>query len=71
MRGPPPPGSLTALAEFHSLSGTPCSVSQASQEFSEQLPAGHAEVRVAGRDATLVYVGPVTEPAEPAFNEPA
>jgi HicB family len=44
-------------------------LSQASQEFSEQLPAGHAEVRVAGRDATLVYVGPVTEQAEPA-NEP-
>jgi len=27
-------------------------------ELTEQLPVGHAEVRVSGRDAGLVYVGP-------------
>ena len=31
---------------------------EAALELSEQLPAGHAEVRVAGRDARLVFVGP-------------
>lgn len=41
---------------------------EASLELSEQLPAGHAEVRVAGRDARIVYVGP--SPAEPATPEP-
>ena len=32
MRGPRPSGSLIALAMFQSLSGTPCSLSQASHE---------------------------------------
>jgi hypothetical protein len=32
-------------------------------ELSEDLPGGHAEVRVAGRDARVVYVGP--PPSEP------
>jgi hypothetical protein len=31
---------------------------EAALELSEELPGGHAEVRVAGRDARLVYVGP-------------
>jgi hypothetical protein len=34
-------------------------------ELTEQLPAGHAEVRVAGRDARLVYTGPPEAPAPP------
>jgi hypothetical protein len=34
-------------------------------ELTEQLPAGQAEVRVAGRDARLVYTGP-PEPPPPA-----
>ncbi|MEA2551787.1 MAG: hypothetical protein QOE25_1556 [Actinomycetota bacterium] len=39
---------------------------EASLELCEQLPSGHAEVRVAGRDARIVYVGPsVPEPAAP------
>ena len=37
---------------------------EASLEISQQLPAGHAEVRVAARDASLVYVP--EGPAEPA-----
>lgn len=37
----------------------------ASSELTEQLPAGHVEVRVAGRDARLVYVG-APETPEPA-----
>jgi hypothetical protein len=37
---------------------------EASLELGEQLTTGHVEVRVAGRDARLVYVGaPETEPA--------
>ncbi|HEX6844903.1 MAG TPA: toxin-antitoxin system HicB family antitoxin [Actinomycetota bacterium] len=36
---------------------------EASLELSDQLPMGRTEVRVAGRDATIVYVGPT--PAEP------
>jgi hypothetical protein len=40
---------------------------EAALELSQQLPAGHAEVRIAARDAGLVYV---TEgPAEPAPSE--
>ena len=44
---------------------------EASLELGEQLTAGHVEVRVAGRDARLVYVGaPETDaPAEPAEDE--
>jgi predicted HicB family RNase H-like nuclease len=39
-------------------------------ELTEQLGAGHAEVRVAGRDARLVYVGaPEAPPAPPASDE--
>jgi HicB family len=34
---------------------------QAALELSDQLPAGHVEVRLAGQDPTLVYVGE-TEP---------
>ena len=44
---------------------------EASLELGEQLAAGHVEVRVAGRDARLVYVGaPETQAsAEPAEDE--
>ena len=35
-------------------------------ELTEQLSVGHAEVRVAGRDASLVYVGPPEPPAPPS-----
>jgi hypothetical protein len=35
---------------------------EVAMELSEDLPGGHAEVRVAGRDARLVYVGPPSEP---------
>ena len=45
---------------------------EASLELGEQLAAGHVEVRVAGRDARLVYVGApeATEaPSEPAEDE--
>ncbi len=35
-------------------------------ELTEQLPVGHAEVRVSGRDARLVYVGPPDPPPPPA-----
>ena len=39
-------------------------------ELTEQLPAGHAEVRVSGRDASLVYVGRPEPPSpSPAFDE--
>jgi hypothetical protein len=31
-------------------------------ELTEQLPTGHAELRVAGRDARVVYVGPPEAP---------
>ena len=34
-------------------------------ELTEQLPSGHAEVRVAGRDARLVYVGTPDAPTPP------
>jgi hypothetical protein len=34
-------------------------------ELTEQLPVGHAEVRVSGRDAGLVYVGPPDPPPPP------
>jgi hypothetical protein len=34
-------------------------------ELTEQLPQGHAEVRVSGKDASLVYVGAPEPPAPP------
>ncbi len=34
-------------------------------ELTEQLPVGHAEVRVSGGDARLVYVGPPEGPPPP------
>ncbi len=40
-------------------------LSEASMELSEQLPSGHVEVRLAGRDARLVYVGAPEAPAPP------
>jgi hypothetical protein len=40
-------------------------LSEAALEISEQLPAGHAEVRVAARDARVVYVPERPAPAEP------
>jgi hypothetical protein len=38
-------------------------------ELTEQLPNGHAEVRVAGKDASLVYVG-TPEPPTPQVAPP-
>jgi predicted HicB family RNase H-like nuclease len=37
---------------------------EAALELSEQLPSGHAEVRVAARDARLVYVAEGARPPE-------
>lgn len=34
-------------------------------ELTEQLPQGHAEVRVSGKDASVVYVGAPEPPAPP------
>jgi hypothetical protein len=43
---------------------------EASLEISEQLPTGHAEVRVAGRDARVVYVGEaLPEPTAPSEDD--
>ena len=47
-------------------------LSEASLELSGQLPTGHVDLRVAGRDAGLVYVGPpelVATPASAADDE--
>src|SRR4029079_1336216 len=44
----------------------------AALELTEQFPTGHTELRVAGRDARLVYVGPpqaATEPPAPDDEE--
>jgi hypothetical protein len=38
-------------------------------ELTEQLPVGHTEVRVAGRDARLVYVGPPDAPPPPVTQD--
>jgi hypothetical protein len=38
----------------------------AALELTEQLPVGHVEVRMAGRDARLVYVGPPEPSPQPA-----
>ena len=35
-------------------------------ELTEQLPQGHAEVRVSGKDASVVYVGALEPPTPPA-----
>jgi hypothetical protein len=40
-------------------------LSEAAMELSEQLPAGHVEVRLAGRDVRLVFVGPPETLASP------
>jgi hypothetical protein len=37
----------------------------AALELTEQFPTGHTELRVAGRDARLVYVGPPEAAPEP------
>jgi hypothetical protein len=42
---------------------------EAALELSDELPGGHAEVRVAGRDARIVYVGPPTGSDEPGADE--
>ena len=42
---------------------------EASLELGEQLSAGHVEVRVAGRDARLVYVGAPEAETEPTEDE--
>lgn len=42
---------------------------EAALELSDDLPGGHAEVRVAGRDARIVYVGPPAESDEPGADE--
>jgi hypothetical protein len=43
---------------------------EAAVELSDQLPNGHVEVRVAGRDIQLVYVGvPEQEPPSAAASE--
>jgi hypothetical protein len=42
---------------------------EAALELSEQLPAGHAEVRVASRDARLVYVAEGRDEDAPAEDE--
>jgi hypothetical protein len=39
---------------------------EAALELSDQLPAGHVEVRLAGRDVRLVYTGAPEVPAPPA-----
>ncbi|HUL84902.1 MAG TPA: YlcI/YnfO family protein [Actinomycetota bacterium] len=47
-------------------------LSEASLELSGQLPTGHVDLRVAGRDAGLVFVGPpelIDAPASAADNE--
>ena len=47
-------------------------LSEASLELSSQLPSGHVDLRVAGRDAGLVFVGPpelIDAPASAADEE--
>ena len=39
---------------------------EAALEISEQLPAGHVEVRLSGQDPALVYVGEADAEPEPA-----
>jgi hypothetical protein len=42
---------------------------EAAAELSAQLPAGHVEVRLAGRDVQLVIVAPPEEAAAPPIQE--
>jgi hypothetical protein len=42
---------------------------EAALEISAQLPAGHVEVRLAGQDPALVYVGEEEAPPEPAAED--
>ena len=42
----------------------------AALELTEQFPTGHTELRVAGRDARLVYVGPPEPAPEPPAANP-
>jgi hypothetical protein len=42
---------------------------QAALELSDQLPSGHVDVRLAGRDVQLVVVGDETPSAPPAEDE--
>lgn len=42
---------------------------EAASELTEQLPAGHVEVRLAGRDVRLVLVAPPEAPAGPADDD--
>ena len=42
---------------------------EAALEISEQLPSGHVEVRLAGQDPALVYVGEEEAPPEPAAED--
>jgi hypothetical protein len=42
-------------------------LTEAALELSAQIPSGHVEVRLAGQDPTLVYVG--EQQAEPAVTE--
>lgn len=41
----------------------------ASLELTEQLPTGHTELRVSGRDASIVFVGPPEAVPEPPAQE--
>src|SRR5688572_463681 len=42
---------------------------EAALEISAQLPTGHVEVRLAGQDPALVYVGEEEAPPEPAAED--
>jgi hypothetical protein len=42
-------------------------IGEAAQELSTQLPAGQVDLRLAGRDAQLVYVGASEAPASQSF----
>src|SRR5213593_4512275 len=42
---------------------------EAALEVSAQLPSGHVEVRLAGQDPALVYVGEEEAPPEPAGDD--
>jgi hypothetical protein len=44
---------------------------EASSDISAQLPDGHVDVRMAGRDADLVYVGSQTAEPEPEVGDDA
>ena len=42
---------------------------EASMELNAQLPSGHVEVRLAGQDPALVYVGEEEAPPEPTADD--